>query len=61
MPSYDFECKSCHQTVTVVASMSELKTPQCLQCLTNMHRIWNVGAIKFKGSGFYTNDKREDQ
>lgn len=61
MPTYDFQCKGCQQTVTITASMSELKTPQCLQCLTNMHRLWDVGAITFRGRGFYTTDKREDQ
>lgn len=61
MPTYDFQCKGCGQSVTVTVSMSELRTPACLACNTNMHRIYNLGAIKFKGSGFYTNDKREDQ
>jgi putative FmdB family regulatory protein len=60
MPTYDFQCKACQQIVTITAKMDELKTPQCLQCLTNMHRLFKVNGVQFKGRGFYTNDKRED-
>lgn len=61
MPTYEFQCKGCTQTVTVTASMSELKTPKCLACNTFMHRIYNIQGVNFKGSGFYTTDKREDK
>lgn len=60
MPSYDFACKTCNQSVTVTATMSELKTPKCLKCDSDMVRNYNFQSIRFKGSGFYTTDKRED-
>ena len=60
MPTYDFYCDKCSQTVTVTASMSDLRTPECLKCLTLMKRNYNFQSIKFNGSGFYATDKRED-
>ena len=61
MPTYEYRCKECSQTVSVNHSMSELKTPKCLACLTFMHRVYEVNAVTFKGRGFYTTDKREEQ
>jgi|APGre2960657404_1045060.scaffolds.fasta_scaffold975845_1 putative FmdB family regulatory protein len=61
MPTYEFKCKGCQQTVSVTSSMSELKTPKCLQCLTFMHRVFSVNGVTFKGRGFYTTDKKGDE
>ena len=58
MPTYEFRC--CDNQVTVFANMSEqAKTPQCGNCLAPMTRIYDFGNIQFKGSGFYTNDRKE--
>lgn len=61
MPTYEFQCKGCQQTVTVTASMDQIHTPKCLGCNTNMHRLFSVSGISFKGRGFYSNDKKDDQ
>lgn len=58
MPTYEFKC--CDNSVSVNASMSEIKTPTCGKCLQPMARVYSIQGIKFKGSGFYTTDKRED-
>lgn len=60
MPTYEFRCKTCDQTVSVNHSMNELKTPECLKCNTPMTRRYTFGPVRFKGSGFYSNDKKED-
>ena len=57
MPTYDFQC--CGNRVTVTASMSEMKTPVCANCVKPMQRIYDFAAIRFRGSGFYSNDKKE--
>lgn len=61
MPVYEFQCKACNETLSVTASMSELKTPKCEHCNTWMHRVFAIQGVRFKGSGFYTTDKREDK
>lgn len=61
MPTYEFQCKGCTQTVSVTCSMDELKTPKCGHCDTWMHRIFTIQGVNFKGSGFYTTDKKEDR
>tara|TARA_R110000822_G_scaffold14484_7_gene50926 strand:+ start:1077 stop:1265 length:189 start_codon:yes stop_codon:yes gene_type:complete len=60
MPTYDFKC--CGNTVSVTNRLTEIqtKTPQCGKCLGPMTRDYSFGAIKFKGSGFYSNDRGED-
>jgi putative FmdB family regulatory protein len=60
MPSYEFKCNTCEQSVTVTTSMSELKTPHCGKCQKDMTRIYSFQNVKFKGSGFYSTDKLED-
>ena len=56
MPTYEFYCKTCAQTVSVTAPIGEAKQPKCLKCLTDMTRSFGIGAVTFKGSGFYSND-----
>lgn len=41
--------------------MSELHTPRCGACQAWMVRDYNFASAKFKGSGFYSNDKKEDK
>lgn len=60
MPTYDFVCKTCEQTVTITAGMNELKTPKCLKCDSEMTRNYGFSAIKFVGNGFYTKDKNDN-
>jgi putative FmdB family regulatory protein len=61
VPTYEFQCKACVQTLTITATMSELRTPKCQDCNTWMHRIFTIQGVNFKGSGFYTTDKSEDK
>lgn len=61
MPTYDFICKPCQNHVTVTASMADLKTPVCANCVKPMTRDYSFGQITFKGQGFYTNDKKETE
>lgn len=53
MPTYQFECKSCEQTVSELVPLDEeLKAPKCLECAKDMHRVFAVPSITFKGSGW---------
>ena len=57
MPTYEFICKTCDQTISVTAPMGEAQRPKCLACQTDMIRDYGIGAITFKGSGFYRTDQ----
>jgi putative FmdB family regulatory protein len=61
MPTYEFACRTCGQTVSVTASMEGIKTPKCLACQKDMIRDYSFGAIKFVGNGFYSRDKGEQK
>lgn len=57
MPFYDFKCE-CGKTSTATISIKDADkfTMTCI-CGKVMVRQFGVGAVTFKGSGFYRNDK----
>jgi len=58
MPSYSYECSQCKTVLTVSRSMTEQDPGyDCKDCNIPMKRQYSVGAITFKGSGFYSKDK----
>ena len=58
MPTYDFKCRDCDNTATLITSIrDELKIPICANCKLDMVRDFGAPAIGFRGSGFYTTDK----
>lgn len=58
MPTYDYKCRDCDATATLITSIrEELKTPICSNCKLDMVRDYGSPAIGFKGSGFYSTDK----
>jgi putative FmdB family regulatory protein len=61
VPTYEFSCKTCSQRVSVNHSMKEIKIPECLKCQKPMTRLYTFGPVRFKGSGFYSNDKKETE
>jgi len=53
MPTYQYTCETCEQTVSqVVAISEESKTPKCLKCNKDMTRIFSAPSLTFKGSGW---------
>ena len=58
MPSYDFKCPTCQQTISIHAGIKEdLPTPICFRCKGEMTRVYGIGAVTFSGSGFYSTDR----
>ena len=69
MPTYEYFCAKCQQTIEVVQSMS---APHLTVCPPNhcLRRPWGRGKVKrligegagiiFKGRGFYCTDYRSD-
>jgi len=58
MPTYDYRCDGCEITASEQRSIADRDNPAtCNICRQVMWRVLTAPAIKFKGSGFYSNDK----
>lgn len=52
--TYDYKCDSCSTEITTERSIhAEASNPNCYNCNQVMSRIYAVGAITFRGKGFY--------
>lgn len=59
MPEYVYKCKKCDQQQTVIRTITEKETnPICATCDEPMTRQFGVAAVKFKGAGFYSNERK---
>lgn len=62
MPTYDYICENCKTTFSISTSFSssiscEIACPCCHE--ENIHRLYSVPNVIFKGSGFHTTDNRK--
>jgi len=61
MPTYDYRCDGCELTAPHQRPIAERDNPAiCVICRQVMWRVLTAPAVKFKGSGFYFNDKNGD-
>ncbi len=51
MPVYDYKC-SCGATRTTTLSIKETEHQQICHCGSQMVRVYGIGAVTFKGSGW---------
>lgn len=58
MPTYDYRCKACDHTFSVVQSFSEASLEDCPKCPGQVRKLFNSVGVVFKGSGFYRTDNR---
>lgn len=59
MPLYEFACKTCGvQSEANYPISASVQYPNCQGCGEQMVRLYNFGSVSFKGSGFYTTDKK---
>ena len=57
MPTYDYECRSCHHKFEAFQSIKDDPIKKCPRCGKAVRRLFGGGmGIIFKGSGFYTTD-----
>lgn len=53
MPTYDYRCTECDQTATVAVKITENPSvPVCVACGISMVRVFGLGAVTFKGTGW---------
>ncbi|HUX05218.1 MAG TPA: FmdB family zinc ribbon protein [Acidimicrobiales bacterium] len=58
MPTYEYECQSCHQRVEAIQKFSDPALTTCEECGGELRKVFSAVGIVFKGSGFYKNDSR---
>lgn len=61
MPTYEYECQSCHQRVEAVQGFSDPALTTCELCGGDLRKVFSAVGIVFKGSGFYKNDSRKSK
>ncbi len=58
MPTYEYECQSCHQQIEAVQKFSDAPLSVCERCGGELRKVFSGVGIVFKGSGFYKTDSR---
>jgi putative FmdB family regulatory protein len=58
MPTYEYECHSCHRRVEAVQKFTDPALTVCEYCGGELRKVFSAPGIAFKGSGFYKNDSR---
>ncbi len=58
MPTYEYECHTCHRRVEAVQKFTDPALTVCEQCGGELRKVFSAPGIAFKGSGFYKNDSR---
>jgi len=58
MPTYEYECQTCHERVEAVQKFTDPSLTTCPRCGGELRKVFSAVGIVFKGSGFYKNDSR---
>jgi putative FmdB family regulatory protein len=58
MPTYEYECQSCHQRVEAVQRFTDPALTLCEHCGGELRKVFSAVGVVFKGSGFYKTDSR---
>jgi putative FmdB family regulatory protein len=61
MPTYEYECQTCHERVEAVQKFSDPSLTVCPNCGGELRKVFSAVGIVFKGSGFYKNDSRPSE
>jgi putative FmdB family regulatory protein len=58
MPTYEYSCKRCGETIEVFQSFSEKPLRKHSECGGELKKVFHARGVVFKGSGFYSTDSR---
>jgi putative FmdB family regulatory protein len=58
MPTYEYVCKSCGDTIEVFQSFSDKPLRRHDACGGDLQKVFHARGIVFKGPGFYSTDTR---
>jgi putative FmdB family regulatory protein len=61
MPTYEYECETCHHHFEEFQNMTDKPIQKCPRCGKKVKRLISSGAgFIFKGSGFYITDYKKN-
>ena len=58
MPTYEYECQTCHERVEAVQRFTDPALTLCAHCGGELRKVFSAVGVVFKGSGFYKTDSR---
>ncbi len=58
MPTYQYLCTECGDSLEVQQSFTDDALTVCPECNGRLRKVFNAVGVVFKGSGFYRNDSR---
>jgi putative FmdB family regulatory protein len=58
MPTYEYRCRECGETLDVVQSFTDDPLTECPACEGQLKKVFSPVGISFKGGGFYKTDSR---
>ena len=58
MPTYEYLCKNCGETVEVFQSFSDRPLKKHKECGGQLQKVFHARGIVFKGGGFYATDSK---
>lgn len=58
MPTYEYRCRDCGESLEVVQSFTDDPLTECPACEGPLKKVFAAPGISFKGGGFYKNDSR---
>lgn len=56
MPTYEYSCKQCGETLEVFQSFTDKPLKKHKTCGGELKKVFHARGIVFKGSGFYATD-----
>lgn len=59
MPTYEYACTACGERTEAKQSFDDPPLEDCPVCGGKLRKLYSPVGIVFKGSGFYSNDRRE--
>ncbi|MCU1586835.1 MAG: regulatory protein FmdB family [Frankiales bacterium] len=58
MPTYQYACTACGESLEAVQSFSDAALTECPACGGALRKVFSAVGVVFKGSGFYKTDSR---
>lgn len=58
MPTYEYVCKNCGETLEVFQSFSDKPLKKHADCGGQLQKVFHARGIVFKGGGFYATDSK---
>ena len=58
MPTYQYQCTECGESLEAVQKFSDEALTECPSCQGRLRKVFSAVGVVFKGSGFYRTDSR---